>query len=80
MSQTDYQIRQLADELQALQGQPVVFVVGGAYGLSEAVKQRADILLSLSPMTFTHEIARMLLCEQLYRTVAIQTGSKYHHE
>jgi 23S rRNA (pseudouridine1915-N3)-methyltransferase len=71
--------KQLAAQLGALQGQPAVFVVGGAYGLSDVVKQRADVLLSLSPMTFTHEIARMLLFEQLYRAVSIQTGSKYHH-
>ncbi len=70
----------LADELYALQGRPAVFIIGGAYGLSDAVKQRADALLALSPLTFTHEIARMLLCEQLYRAVSIQTGSKYHHE
>jgi 23S rRNA (pseudouridine1915-N3)-methyltransferase len=70
---------QWAGELQALQGRPAVFIVGGAYGLSEAVKARADVLLTLSPFTFTHEIARMLLCEQLYRAVSIQTGSKYHH-
>lgn len=72
--------QQLADELQALRGRPAVFIIGGAYGLSDAVKQRADVLLSLSPFTFTHEIARMLLCEQLYRAVSIQTGSKYHHK
>ncbi len=72
--------QKLADELYALQGRPAVFIIGGAYGLSDAVKQRADVLLALSPFTFTHEIARMLLCEQLYRAVSIQTGSKYHHE
>jgi 23S rRNA (pseudouridine1915-N3)-methyltransferase len=72
--------QQLSDELYALQGRPAVFIVGGAYGLSQAVKQRADVLFALSPLTFTHEIARMLLCEQLYRAVSIQTGSKYHHE
>jgi len=71
--------QKLAAELQALQGRSAVFIVGGAYGLSAAVKSRADVLLSLSPFTFTHEIARMLLCEQLYRAVSIQTGSKYHH-
>ena len=70
----------LAAELAALQGQPAVFIIGGAYGLSDAVKQRADELFSLSPLTFTHEIARMLVCEQLYRAVSINTGSKYHHE
>jgi 23S rRNA (pseudouridine1915-N3)-methyltransferase len=71
---------QLANDLGALQGQPAIFIVGGAYGLSDSVKQRADVLLSLSPLTFTHEIARMLLCEQLYRVASIQSGSKYHHE
>jgi 23S rRNA (pseudouridine1915-N3)-methyltransferase len=71
---------QLAKELFALQGQPAVFIIGGAYGLSPAVKDRADVLFALSPLTFTHEIARMLLCEQLYRAVSINTGSKYHHE
>lgn len=70
----------LAAELTALQGRPAVFIVGGAFGLSPEVKARADVCLSLSPFTFTHEIARMLLCEQLYRAVSIQTGSKYHHE
>lgn len=71
---------QLAAELGRMQGQPAIFIVGGAYGLSGAVKQRADCLLSLSPLTFTHEIARMVLCEQLYRVASIHSGSKYHHE
>ena len=72
--------QRLADELYTLHGRPAVFILGGAYGLSDAVKARADALFALSPLTFTHEIARMLICEQLYRTVAIQSGSKYHHE
>ena len=71
---------QLATELNRLQGQPAVFVIGGAYGLSDEVKARANELFSLSPLTFTHEIARMLVCEQLYRAVSINSGSKYHHE
>tara|TARA_B100000989_G_scaffold456_1_gene289 strand:- start:2907 stop:3350 length:444 start_codon:yes stop_codon:yes gene_type:complete len=72
--------QRLADELYALQGRPAIFILGGAYGLSDLVKERADALFALSPLTFTHEIARMLVCEQLYRAVAIQTGCKYHHE
>ena len=72
--------QRLADELYALQGRPAIFILGGAYGLSDMVKARADALFALSPLTFTHEIARMLVYEQLYRAVAIQTGSKYHHE
>ena len=77
---TTHTSQQLADELYTLQGRPAVFILGGAYGLCDLVKARADALFALSPLTFTHEIARMLLCEQLYRAVAIQTGSKYHHE
>ncbi|CAA6676893.1 MULTISPECIES: 23S rRNA (pseudouridine(1915)-N(3))-methyltransferase RlmH [unclassified Lentimonas] len=69
----------LAKELLNLQGQPAVFIIGGAYGLSPDVKAKADVLFALSPLTFTHEIARMLLCEQLYRAVSINAGSKYHH-
>jgi 23S rRNA (pseudouridine1915-N3)-methyltransferase len=72
--------RAFAEELQALQGHPAIFIIGGPYGLSDAVKRRADCLMALSEMTLTHEIARMLLCEQLYRAVSIQTGSKYHHD
>ena len=72
--------QRLSDELYALQGRPAIFILGGAYGLSHTVKARADALFSLSPLTFTHEIARMLVHEQLYRAVAIQTRSKYHHE
>lgn len=70
----------LASDLGSLQGQPAAFIIGGAYGLKDEVKQRADRLFSLSPLTFTHEIARMLLCEQLYRVTSIHSGSKYHHE
>lgn len=58
--------------------QDVVFLIGGPSGLSDEVKSRADILLSLSQMTFTHDIARMLLVEQLYRAFSIKAGSKYH--
>ena len=68
-----------AQELQALQGRQAIFVIGGAFGLDPAVKAKAHILLSLSPMTFTHELAHMLVCEQIYRGISILNGSKYHH-
>ena len=57
----------------------VVFVIGGPYGLDEAVKKRADLLWSLSPLTFTHEIARLLLFEQLFRCLNLNAGGHYHN-
>lgn len=60
-------------------GAPVCFVIGGAAGLSQAVLDRADRRLSLSPMTLTHEMARVLLLEQIYRGLTINSGKKYHY-
>ncbi len=57
----------------------VAFVVGGAYGFSEEVYARADFKLSLSPMTFSHQLARLLFLEQLYRAFTIIRGEPYHH-
>ena len=56
----------------------VSFVIGSSFGLSDEVKRRADLRFSMSPMTFTHQIARILLAEQLYRAFQISTGGKYH--
>ena len=56
----------------------VSFVIGSSFGLSDEVKKAADLRFSMSPMTFTHQIARVLLMEQLYRAFQIQTGGKYH--
>ena len=71
----------LADYLnrQAVQGAAgVAFLIGGALGLSDAVIKRADRTLSLSPMTLTHELARLILTEQLYRAGTIVRGEPYH--
>lgn len=57
----------------------LVFIIGGAYGVSEAVKQRGDRLLSLSAMTFTHQMARLFLVEQLYRGFTILRNEPYHN-
>lgn len=66
-------------ERQAVQALPgVAFVIGGAFGLSPEVLHRARRRLSLSPMTVTHEIARLVLSEQLYRAGTILRGEPYH--
>lgn len=54
-------------------------VIGGAYGVSDAVKNRADEIISLSPMTFPHQMAVVIVAEQLYRAQTIIHGGKYHH-
>lgn len=58
----------------------LVFVIGGPYGFSEEVYSRADGMLSLSRMTFSHQIVRLLFIEQLYRALTIIKGEPYHHE
>ena len=58
----------------------VVFIVGGAFGFSEEVYSRANSKLSLSKMTFSHQMIRLLFVEQLYRSMTILRGEKYHHE
>lgn len=58
----------------------IVFVIGGPYGFSSNVYSRADFLFSLSKMTYTHEFAKLVLTEQLYRGFSILNGEPYHHE
>ena len=58
----------------------LVFVIGGAFGFSEEVYKRADSKLSLSKMTFSHQMIRLIFKEQLYRAFTILKGEKYHHE
>ena len=56
------------------------FVVGGAYGVAESIKQKADLTVSLSRMTFTHQFIRLLFAEQLYRAMTILKNEPYHNE
>ncbi len=56
-----------------------VFLIGSAYGISAEIKKQANLLLSLSPLTFTHDHARVILTEQLYRCLMVIAGHPYHH-
>ena len=56
----------------------VFFLIGSSFGIAPRIKQMADFKLSMSPMTFPHHLARIMVMEQLYRAEAIQAGSKYH--
>ncbi len=58
----------------------LVFVIGGAYGFSDEIYQRANSKLSLSRMTFSHQMVRVVFLEQLYRAYTILNGEPYHHE
>ena len=59
-------------------GRRVVFIIGGSLGLSEDVVRRAQVKLSFSPMTFPHQLARIMLLEQTYRALKIAAGERYH--
>ncbi len=59
-------------------GRRVVFIIGGSLGLSDEVVRRAQVKLSFSPMTFPHQLARIMLLEQTYRALKIAAGERYH--
>ena len=54
------------------------FLIGSSFGIAQRIKDKADFKLSMSPMTFPHHLARIMVMEQLYRSESIQAGSKYH--
>lgn len=59
---------------------PLVFIIGGAYGVDERLHDRADRVVSLSQLVFPHQLVRLILIEQLYRAQSIASGGRYHHE
>lgn len=66
---------------QALAGcKRIIFVIGGPYGFSQEVYERAKAKISLSPMTFSHQMVRLIFVEQLYRAFTIIKGEPYHHD
>ena len=79
----EYTSREFAGFIDRSMSQSVkrlVFVVGGPYGFSQAVYDRADGKISLSRMTFSHEMVRLFFAEQIYRAMTILRGEPYHHD
>lgn len=78
----EYSSSEFAKEISKLtaSGKNIVFVIGGPYGFSEQVYARCDGKVSLSRMTFTHQMVRTIFVEQLYRAFTIIKGEPYHHE
>lgn len=71
----------LADKLASVKNSgksSACFLIGSSFGIAQRIKDKADFKLSMSPMTFPHHLARIMVLEQLYRAEAIQAGSKYH--
>lgn len=67
-------------ERQLVGSRKIVFIIGGAYGVDDSVRARADFTWSLSPLVFPHQLVRLILTEQLYRAQEINNGRPYHHE
>jgi 23S rRNA (pseudouridine1915-N3)-methyltransferase len=75
--------RNMADKLEQIQQHytgDLSFLIGGAFGVDEQLKNRANMILSLSKMTFSHQFIRVMLYEQLYRAFTIIKGEKYHND
>ncbi len=79
----EYRSVEFAGEIERMMaggGKDIVFIIGGAYGFSDAVYARSDGKMSLSKMTFSHQMVRTIFTEQLYRAFTIIKGEPYHHE
>ena len=69
---------ELASLLLNFNNKKIIFLIGGADGIPNSIKEKSDLLLSLSPLTLPHELARLILLEQIYRSISISNNSPYH--
>ena len=74
----NYNSYEFASLLLNFKNQKIIFLVGDSDGISTDIKSKSDLILSLSPLTFPHELARLILIEQIYRAVSITQRSPYH--
>lgn len=77
---TSHQFAQKFENIRDFEGGKVAFIIGGPLGLSDDVRDAADIILSMSKMTFTHQMVRVFLLEQIYRALQILQGTGYHKD
>lgn len=77
---TSMEFSKLIQDKMTYSGRDIVFVIGGAYGFSQEVYDRAASKISLSKMTFSHQMVRTIFVEQIYRAFTIMKGEPYHHE
>ena len=77
---TSLELAKVIQDKMTYAGKDIVYVIGGAYGFSDAVYRRADSKVSLSRMTFSHQMVRAIFAEQIYRAFTIIKGEPYHHE
>lgn len=74
------ELANLFEEKMNLGIEKIIFIIGGAYGVTDEVKNKADLILALSKLTFPHQLVRVILVEQIYRCISVFKNGKYHHE
>lgn len=77
---TSNELASILDELDMQSAKRIVVIIGGAYGVTDELRSRADIVWSLSRLVFPHQLVRLIIAEQFYRANTIRRGEPYHHE